>query len=268
MYLPWKYALASTVGTSHQKTGQVCQDASSCQTVVSEANDQILIAVASDGAGSANFSEHGSKLICTSLTRQVKEHIQNGGEVRDIYLDLVKDWIMMFQKEANTFAEEHFIRPKELACTLLAAILGGDYAAFIQIGDGAIVTTSPEEGDNYSWVFWPQNGEYENTTFFATDSYSLNHLNFDVYNGHCDEVALFSDGLQRIALHYETKTAHNPFFRPFFLELRKEKRNYSKRFSDLLVTFLNSTRVSERSDDDKTLILVTRRNDKLLKGAV
>lgn len=261
MHSPWKYAYASIVGTSHEKTGKACQDSSSCQTLSSKANDEILIAIASDGAGSAMFSEYGSELICNSLTHYIKEHINNGGEVRDIHKDLVKSWIFSFQKEAKLYAEKRDIQLRELACTLVAAVIGEQYAAYIQIGDGGIVTTSPEEGDNYNWVFWPQNGEYENTTVFATDIKSLNHLCFDVYRVQCDEVALFSDGLQRLALHYETKTAYNPFFGPFFQELRKEKFEYSESFSVLLKTFLKSQKVNERSDDDKTLILATRRTN-------
>jgi hypothetical protein len=36
-----------------------------------------------------------------------------------------------------------------------------------------------------------------------------------------DEVAMFSDGLQRLALVYESRTAYTPFFEPMFSVLRK-----------------------------------------------
>lgn len=56
---------------------------------------------------------------------------------------------------------------RDLACTILLAIVGADAAVFAQLGDGAIITG---EGDHYTPVFWPPAGEYANVTDFLTDA--------------------------------------------------------------------------------------------------
>jgi hypothetical protein len=65
--------------------------------------------------------------------------------------------------------------------------------------------------------------------------------------------------LQRLALVYESKSAHNPFFLPMFSVLRKTAPDNLDSLSDQLAKFLNSPEVNERTDDDKSLILATRR---------
>ena len=109
------------------------------------------------------------------------------------------------------------------------------------------------------WEFWPQQGEYENTTYFATQKSAKTFLQHRLYvDRFFEEVAVFTDGLQRLALHYQTQTAYAPFFRPFFSVLRRLETEHDDRYDESLHAFLNSNRVNERTDDDKTLILATR----------
>jgi hypothetical protein len=70
---------------------------------------------------------------------------------------------------------------------------------------------------------------------------------------------MFSDGLQRLALVYESQTAYTPFFEPMFSVLRKADLAACDTLSDQLARFLSSPKVNERTDDDKTLVLATRR---------
>ena len=73
-----------------------------------------------------------------------------------------------------------------------------------------------------------------------------------------DEVALFSDGLQRLALHYQTRTAHAGFFKPMLATLRAAPADALESLSTQLAAYLSSPAVNERTDDDKTLVLATR----------
>ena len=61
----WKYIWASAVGTSHSHTGAPCQDSSGCRVFTAGDGTRVLVAVASDGAGSAKRSEEGSSLACS-----------------------------------------------------------------------------------------------------------------------------------------------------------------------------------------------------------
>ena len=68
-----------------------------------------------------------------------------------------------------------------------------------------------------------------------------------------------TDGLERLALRFDTQTPHVPFFDPFFRAIRAAK-DYTG-LNDALQTFLASEPVRERSDDDKTLILASFVNE-------
>ncbi len=75
---------------------------------------------------------------------------------------------------------------RDYACTLLFALVGVEAAVFRQIGDGVIVVN--DQSSHWSWVFWPERGEFANTTFFVTDAVAADHLRFDQRHGSIDVV--------------------------------------------------------------------------------
>jgi hypothetical protein len=256
----WRYALASVVGTSHEHFGRGCQDASRCQILEAADDEPVLVAVAADGA-SASRSEIGAQLLCSRMLDGLLALFGAGGRPADLTRSAAERWLTEFREDVAHRAEAEGLRARDFACTALAAIIGTDCAAFVQIGDGAIVVSNRSEPDDYTWVFWPQRGEYENTTQFATDAAAPEALDFAVVTRSIDEVAVFTDGLQRLALHAASRTAHAPFFRPIFAHVRSAPEGWSEELSLALATFLRSPRVNERTDDDKTLLLATRRHD-------
>jgi hypothetical protein len=66
--------------------------------------------------------------------------------------------------------------------------------------------------------------------------------------------------LQTIALNYQQQTAHEPFFKGLFAPLQNLQEGYSRELSESLAAFLTSSRVNEKTDDDKTLVLASRTN--------
>jgi hypothetical protein len=145
--------------------------------------------------------------------------------------------------------------PRQLACTLLAVIVGGGWAAFAQIGDGVIVFN----GDaGYELAFWPDNGEYANTTRFLTDDDYRKHLRIETVTRQISELAVMTDGLQMLALDFKGARVHDRFFEPLFRTVRNNPNEEALRTS--LLEFMDSKRVNERTDDDKTLLLATRKN--------
>src|SRR6185437_11768117 len=67
----WTYAYASVIGSSHLKTGAPCQDASVCRLLQSPDGSNVLVAVVSDGAGSAEKAEEGSLLACNLFIDEI-----------------------------------------------------------------------------------------------------------------------------------------------------------------------------------------------------
>jgi hypothetical protein len=109
-------------------------------------------------------------------------------------------------------------------------------------------------------VFWPQRGEYANTTHFLTDEDALERLHIEPFVGKVSDIALMTDGLEPLALHYASKSVHEPFFHGMFQPLLDadgaEEINH---LSASLERFLSSERVGSRTDDDVSLILATCR---------
>jgi len=223
---------------------------------------RVLVAVASDGAGSAGHSEEGSALACSLFLNEMEALFgeEGEGDVRQVSREFMEGWLTSFRREVDLRAEHEGLNSREFACTFLAAVIGDDCAAFAQIGDGAIIVPSPEEPEEYLYVFWPEQGEYANQTYFATEDGAAVKLRYDLIPRRVDEVAVLTDGLQNLALHYQTQTAHTPFFQPIFAWLRPAADGYSDKFTASLAGYLNSPKVNEGTDDDKTLVLATRRS--------
>ena len=217
------------------------------------------MAVASDGAGSARRGEAGAELACSLFTAEVEALLSDGRGIRDITREFAQAWLTHFRDRVEVLAESEGLTPRDYACTLLAAVVGTNSAVFMQVDDGAIVIPDRDTPEEYCWVFWPQQGQYANQTYFATEDNALDRLDHTLISERVDEVAVFTDGVQSLALHYESQTAHTPFFGPVFAWLRPAPSGWSEKLSASLAVYLDSAKVNERTDDDKTLILATRR---------
>lgn len=259
MTFMWKYGFASVVGTSHRKTKAPVQDASGAAVMPDAAGTPVMVAVASDGAGSAAQAQIGSRLACDLFLADVKSYFACGGTIAQFAPDFITGWIARFQEAVQQQAEASQHAVPDYACTLLAALIGPDCAVYFQLGDGAIVAATREAEDSYTIVCWPQQGEYANTTNFLTAADAKEKCFATLQNQAVDEVALFTDGIQNLVLDYRTKTAHSPFFTPLFAWVRSRPAGFSEELSQALAVYLNSAKMNARTDDDKTLILATRK---------
>jgi hypothetical protein len=255
----WKYGFASVVGKFHLKSSTPCQDASRAEVVVDASGAEVLVAVASDGAGSSKLAQLGSTLACDTFIDEVKSRIE-GGNARSIIADnFITDWVGKFRRLALGWSHDEKVRIQELACTFLAAVVWNDRAVYFQIGDGAIIESQRDKLDHYAVACWPQQGEYANMTNFLTDEDAMEKVVREERSGAIDEVAIFTDGIQQLALDFRARSAHGPFFAPLFAWLRPRAGGYSRELSDWLGVYLNAEKINSRTDDDKTLILATRR---------
>lgn len=248
----WKIIRASVVGTSHSKNGTECQDC--CWADVIETNNKkYLVSIVSDGAGSAVNGAKGSELTCETLVNSITASIES--DHNPLSDSNVMQWIEAVRQTIVSEAQKNNLTPRAYAATLLCAIVAEDRALFFQIGDGAMVVS---KSNLFSVVFWPDSGEYTNSTYFVTDENALNNLRINKVNAAINEIALFSDGLQHLALSYDSKTPHSPFFEPMFAILRNRKETNCDDLDQQLMHFLKSDSINARTDDDKTLVLATR----------
>jgi serine/threonine protein phosphatase PrpC len=248
--MAWKWASASVIGTSHIQNGDRLQDASA----VLELGNGCIFAVVSDGAGSAKFGAFGAWLICRFLSVRFRKWIHEKPELptdEDLWcwIDELRDWISSIAARRGTV-------PRQFAATLATIVVTPNEVVTLHIGDSAIVG---RKGGEWDVLCWPENGEYASSTYFVTDDPEprLNIIRHPIEH---DAFALFSDGVGDLALSHMEQAAHpqffNPMMRPVDAALGKGRL---VELSDKLATYLAGPSVCERTDDDKTLILISGR---------
>jgi hypothetical protein len=248
----WRYAAGQATGSAHEKLGKPCQDRFNCLAV--EAN-RTLIAVVADGAGTAEHAHTGAEIAVNTVSSIASLGVRAG---RSDYAEILREGATLARQRLLEAATERQLAPRDLACTLLSVILAPMGGGALQIGDGVIVIG--EQASTWRWVFWPQKGEYANTTFFLSDEAALARAEVTSLSDDVLDVALMSDGLEQLAMHFASRKAHDPFFRSVLAPLHAETaEGESARLSQGLATLLGSAAVRARTDDDASLVIATRR---------
>jgi hypothetical protein len=252
MTTPWKLLAGSAAGTSHEHRGEPCQDYVHT-LLVEEGPAPALIVACADGAGSASHAGLGARLACLTFIRLASAALRDGFPISAIDSGCIRGWHEQIRGQLSLEACLRNLELRDFACTLLTAVVGDGAAVFSQIGDGAIVY---REAGALKTAFWPQAGEYASTTFFLTGEDFAEKLAFLALGQRVDELALITDGLQPLALHYASRTVHAPFFDPMFETLRSSPP--AEQLEGPFRQFLSSKPVNDRTDDDKSLVLATR----------
>ena len=244
----WRWAAASAIGTSHLKKNQQKQDSFK----VKEINEG-FVACVSDGAGSSSHSKLGSWLLCRELSKRFNESIEETNQLP--HQDLVWNWIDEIRDKFISYTQKKEIKLREFACTLVLLAVYKDKFISMSLGDSCIVGAV---NDVWGVIDWPENGEYASTTYFITDQPSP-RIRF--FEGQCNHslFALFSDGLNDVALVNKEQRAFEGFFDPMFKPLTSSNDcGHLSSISQHLKDFLESDFVCNRTDDDKTLILISK----------
>lgn len=252
--MSWKIIGQAVTGSSHEVSGRPCEDALHVEKLLLANGTEALICCASDGAGSAKYAAFASQLLVNETVKRFTALLQEQPTIdeADVYQVAEELYELLRQQ-----AEENQVIIQEYSCTWLGAVLLPEYAVFFQIGDGAIVRYT--DADAYVTIWPPENGEYQNSTWFLVDHINMSQLRCCVLQEQIDEIALLTDGLQMLALNIETNIVHQPFFESMFKWLRLADAD--KKIATLngkLKQYLVSDLINQKTDDDKTLLLATR----------
>jgi hypothetical protein len=246
----WRVTAASVIGTSHLKQQTPCQDYSLCSTT----EDRLICAI-SDGAGTASHADTGARITATYFVRAFSEVADLAAIDREHITGFVGSLQALLVKEASGSGAT----VGDYACTLLGVVASPTHTLYVQIGDGAIVipTSDPQA---YDWVFWPQHGEYANTTNFVTQANAQDVCELRVGPA-VSEFALFSDGLERLILNEATRSVHAPALLPIFDWFRSPEAADAAERSRALTAYLDSDHINARTDDDKSLMVAALAQD-------
>jgi hypothetical protein len=244
----WRWAAASRIGTSHVKTNSRKQDA----YLVRVLPDGTLCVIVSDGAGSAPFGGQGASLVCRTMAGHLRAWFSKHREMPDD--DRVLEWIDDIRDTLSAAAERRGTTKRQFAATLALLAVRDSELMAIQVGDSSIVGRS---AGVWEAICWPDSGEFASTTYFVTDDpeVRLNTARMPLVH---DGFAVFSDGIETIALQQAQRRPHPGFFGPMIRPI--DGSDGSGRLGNLssaLGRYLDGPTVCERTDDDKTLVLVS-----------
>jgi Protein phosphatase 2C len=246
--MAWRWAAASEIGTSHIRSGDRLQDA----FAVSAISDNHVFAVVCDGAGSAKFGYSGAWLCCRVLTVRFREWISEKDTLPDD--QTVRGWIDDIRDRLSIAADRRNTSRRQFDTTLAAILISPNEVLALHIGDSAIIGRCDSGWDA---ICWPENGEYASTTFFITDDPEP-RLNIVRQLRLHNAFALLSDGVGNLALSDLEKRAHPGFFNPMMRPVDSELgAGRLKQLSQKLGVYLSGPAVCERTDDDKTLVLLS-----------
>ena len=246
--MQWKWISASEIGTSHLSNGTRLQDAHT----VSALGTGELLAIVSDGAGSAKYGAEGAWLTCRYLKTCLREWFSLHQAIPTeetvlLWMDELRDKISLAAASRNTVS-------REFAATLTLLFVTVETTLVLQIGDSCV--TARRDG-NWEPLCWPENGEYASSTYFITDNPQV-RLQYLTFSTEFDAYSLFTDGVGDLSLVDETKSAHSGFFEPMIRPVDDSKQSgHLLDLSKQLRLFLASQSVCDRTDDDKTLILIS-----------
>lgn len=235
---------AKAKGLAHAANGSPCQDAFAYASL---GPDLMAIAVA-DGAGSAVFSKAGAEI---SVERAVR-YLRNVGDLLtgnpSIWTPAIRGAFEASRGSIVDYARRQGNAPAEFATTLQVVLLGEDACCYGRVGDGAgvgriggaLVPLAPA----------PDNG-YANETRFLTSVQSEPDVFFRA--DHVSDCAVFTDGLQHLAMQLAQWKPHDPFFNPLFDFVRMSADR--REAEDSLNELLEADRVDRRTDDDRALVI-------------
>jgi len=251
----WSWFGACSTGSSHIKAGAGCQDSATC-IEVPRSQHSALVAVVSDGAGSAEFASIGSRTTVRSFGRRLVEFARTAESSEPISEEKARQWLDEVRDRIFAIARAKERNPRDFAATLVAAIVLPDRLTVCHVGDGACAVRR-KGGEAWEVPSWPAHGEYASSTYFVTDDPEPN-LRLSCWEGEFTDLAIFSDGLERLALDFLNKSAFNRFFDPMSAPLAKLPSGRGRALSIQLRSFLDGPQVTDRTDDDKTIIVAKR----------
>jgi serine/threonine protein phosphatase PrpC len=248
----WRAIGASITGSGHKSSAIPCQDAH----LISSTSDGLLIIAVADGAGSAKYADRASQLCVKNAVEAIYPSLGENklgehelacllrGAFRSVRESLINEANVNTSGKANDNLAEY-------SSTLLICLITPLHVATLHIGDGAAV--GQDRDGSLLLLSAPQHGEFINQTRFITDSDFAERSSFNVCPAEqLIAIALFTDGIEQLAIAGKKEP-----FTGFFLPLFGYGRNPSAS-SEVISSFLQSERVCNRTDDDKTLVIATR----------
>lgn len=250
--MDWKVFLASATGKHHLDRNEPCQDFAHL-----EVWQDVLLGAVCDGAGSAAQGGEGAAFMARAVAARLATALESTGlpeETVEACRALLVPVIASVRDDLALQAAAAGHPLRDYAATLVGCIAGPGYGCFFHIGDGFAVHQPTEGGATLSF---PENGEYANETYFATDDDWQDHLRVTLLSALPvgSTIGLMSDGASSFAIDRNRTGFYRPFIDPVLHYLHSASEAHG---NEALLNLLASERTFEITSDDKTLLLAIR----------
>lgn len=245
----WKVVAASATGSGHQQNGEKCQDAYAWWS-----QDDWLIAVVSDGAGSARFGEIGARFAADTICRELaaelvvnrKSGLYSQSTLESIILNIIELTRICLAREYvdcdNSIEDFH--------ATIVGIVVNSQSGTFFQIGDGAGIASMKNIAVD-PVMSLPENGEYSDQTYFYTEEGWIKHTRFTPINQLLSQITLMTDGAMSFAMAKGKDGLEEKFMGPVSRYLRNVDTTTG---SKALAATLDDEQTHTITSDDKTLL--------------
>ncbi len=242
-----KTSYYSATGSSHKRLNSGCQD-SSLISVCPLSGD--VVAVVSDGAGSARYGSDGSAMLVRELSAALLQLAGRKAVSLQTFSDCVKATILSIRN--NIVLEGAKLQDFHATLICLLRTDANSFLAHIGDGVGILFFLTGGESNKSNVVFsLPENGESSNETFFFTDPSLESVLRIRYIPKRVDAFILSTDGMQDFLFDSKQGLKHK-FCNDVLNELILSDAGATK---DLARLITGDPRTDQYTNDDKTIAM-------------
>lgn len=209
-----------------------------------------LVAVVSDGAGSAKYGKIGAKVVCETLVNSlINAPLKNAEETVKKAIVLARERLVLHRLNRSKSEREIL----NFSATIVGVVYHKNKGLFFHIGDGAGVAVSGIDSDVSCTVSRPANGNFSCETYFYTMDNWQDCLRFTKIDK-AESLFLMTDGVTAFALSEDMRHIKDGFLEPINRYLYSETNKI--RAQKALNNTLNTAKAHKLNSDDKTFLWV------------